>query len=73
VSRLPGRFWDNKPQKGLLGKNIWEVFPQAGGTESYQVIERGAKEGVGIEFEMVFPVLPGSLVARRTYHSAEGL
>ena len=26
------RFW-NKPREELLGKNIWEVFPQAVGTE----------------------------------------
>jgi PAS domain-containing protein len=72
VNRLAERFWDT-PREELLGKNIRGVFPQAVGTESYQAIERAAKEGVGIEFEMAFPVLPGSLVARRTYPSAEGL
>jgi PAS domain S-box-containing protein len=72
VNREAERFWD-KPREELLGKNIWEVFPQAVGTESYEVIERTAKEGVGIEFETISPVFQGSLIAGRTHPSAEGL
>jgi PAS domain S-box-containing protein len=66
------RFWD-KPREELLGKNIWEVFPQAVGTESYQAIERAAKEGLSTEFETISPVSQGSLVAGRIHPSAEGL
>ena len=72
VNRLTGRFW-GKPQKELLGKNIWEVFPQAVGTESYQAIERAAKEELSTELETAFLLLPGSWVAGRVYPSAEGL
>jgi len=71
VNREAERFWD-KPREELLGKNIWEVFPQAVGTESYEVIERAAKEGVSIEFETI-PVFQGSLITGRTHPSAEGL
>jgi PAS domain S-box-containing protein len=66
------RFW-NKPREELLGKNIWEVFPQAVGTEIYQAIERVAKEGVSTEFETASPVVQGSWVAGRVYASAESV
>jgi PAS domain S-box-containing protein len=66
------RFWD-KPREDLLGKNIWEVFPQAVGTEIYEVIERAAKEGVSSEFETSSPVSHGSVIAGRIRPSAEGL
>ena len=72
VNRQAKRFWDKRREE-LLGKNIWEVFPQAVGTESYQVIERAANEGVSNDFEMAFPVLEDNVVAGRIYPSAEGL
>src|SRR5215210_6947345 len=72
VNRQAKRFWDKRREE-LLGKNIWEVFPQAVGTESYQVIERAANEGVSIEFETISPVFQGSLITGRTHPSAEGL
>jgi len=72
VNREAERFWD-KPREDLLGRNIWEVFPQAVGTESYEVIERTAKEGASTEFEMISPVSQDSVIAGRIHPSAEGL
>jgi PAS domain S-box-containing protein len=72
VNREAERFWD-KPREECLGKNIWEVFPQAVGTESYEVIERAAKEGISIEFETISPIFQDSLITGRIHPSAEGL
>ncbi len=66
------RFW-GKPRDELLGKNIWEVFPQAVGTESHRAIEQAAKEGVSTEFGTISPVFQGRLIAGRTHPAAEGL
>ena len=59
-------------REDLLGKNIWEEFPQAVGSESYQQIRRAMEEGVTTEFETMFP-LPGAWIAGRAYPSREGL
>ena len=72
MNREAERFWD-KPREDLLGKNIWEVFPQAVATVSYRAIERAANEGVSTELETASPVVQGSWVAGRVYPSAEGL
>ena len=59
-------------QEELLGKNIWEEFPQAVGSESYQKINQAMEEGVTTEFETVSPVL-GTWIAGRVYPSPDGL
>ncbi len=56
----------------LLGKNIWEEFPQAVGSESYLQIKRAMEEGVTTEFETLSPVID-AWVAGRAYPSREGL
>jgi PAS domain S-box-containing protein len=65
------QFWGQSRDE-LLGKNIWEEFPQAVGSEYYRQIQRAMKEGVTTEFEATFPVL-GVWVAGRAYPSREGL
>ena len=62
----------NRPREDLLGKNIWEVFPQAVGSEFYRQIKRAMDEGVTTEFETMYPVL-SAWVAGRVYPSREGL
>jgi PAS domain S-box-containing protein len=61
-----------RPREGLLGKNVWEEFPDAEGSESRRQIERAMEEGITTEFETISPVL-GTWVAGRAYPSAEGL
>ena len=38
----------------MLGKNIWEEFPQAGDSEYYRQIQRAMEEDVTTEFEATF-------------------
>jgi len=61
-----------RPREELLGKHIWEEFPEAEDSESYRQIRRAMEEGVTTEFETVSPVL-GTWVAGRAYPSTEGL
>ena len=56
----------------LLGKNVWEEFPEEVDSESYRLIRRAMEEGVTTEFEDVRPV-SGAWVAGRAYPSREGL
>ena len=65
------QFWGLSRDE-LLGKNIWEEFPQAVGSEYYRQIQRAMEEGVTTEFEATFPVL-GAWVAGRGLPSREGL
>ena len=64
-------FW-GRSREELLGKNIWEEFPQALGSESYRQINRAMEEHITTEFEMALPVL-GTWIAGRAYPSQEGL
>ena len=56
----------------LLGKNVWEEFPEAQDSESHRQIERAMEEGVITEFETKSSVL-GAWVAARAYPSRGGL
>jgi PAS domain S-box-containing protein len=61
-----------RSREDLLGKNVWEEFPEALGSESHRQIERAMEEGTTTEFETESPVL-GAWVAVRAYPSREGL
>jgi PAS domain S-box-containing protein len=61
-----------RSREELVGKNIWEEFPEAVGSESYRQIKRAMVESVTTEFETISPVLD-AWVAGRAYPSAEGL
>jgi PAS domain S-box-containing protein len=56
----------------LLGKSIWEEFPETVDAESYRQIRRAMDEGVTTEFETRLSH-PGTWVAGRAYPSREGL
>ena len=56
----------------LLGKNIWEEFPEEVGSESHRQIRLAMEKGVTTEFETESPILE-VWVAGRAYPSAEGL
>jgi PAS domain S-box-containing protein len=61
-----------RSREELLGKNIWDEFPEAVGSESYRQIKRAMEEGVTTEFETISPVLD-AWVAGRAYPSREGI
>ncbi|HJQ28016.1 MAG TPA: PAS domain S-box protein, partial [Rubrobacter sp.] len=61
-----------RSRDGLLGKNIWEEFPEAVGSESHRQIQRAMEEGLTTEFEAISPVL-GAWVSGRAYPSRDGL
>ncbi|MBD2506410.1 GAF domain-containing protein [Nostoc muscorum FACHB-395] len=46
-----------KKQNELLGKNIWEVFPEIIGTTFYREYHRAILEQVSVEFEEFYPPL----------------
>ena len=71
VNREAEEIW-GRSREGLLGKNIWEEFPQAEDSEYYRQIGRAMREGVTTEFETISTV-PGAWVAGRAYPSREGL
>src|SRR5215212_10171145 len=60
-------FW-GRSREELLGKNVWEEFPEEEGSESYRQIERAMEEGITTEFEALSPV-SGAWVAGRAYPS----
>ncbi|HEX2741776.1 MAG TPA: PAS domain S-box protein [Rubrobacter sp.] len=71
VNRKAEQLW-GRSREELLGKNIWDEFPEAAGSESRRQIERAMEERVTTEFETVSPVL-GKHISGRAYPSAEGL
>jgi PAS domain S-box-containing protein len=71
VNREAERLW-GRSREELLGKDIWEEFPEAAGSESRRQIERAMEEGIATEFETISPVL-GAWVAGRAYPSRAGL
>jgi PAS domain S-box-containing protein len=71
VNNKAEELW-GRSREELLGKNMWEEFPQAVGFESYRQIKRAMEENVTTEFETISPVLD-AWIAGRAYPSAEGL
>jgi PAS domain S-box-containing protein len=61
-----------RSREELLGKNVWEEFPEEVGSESYRQIRRAMQEGETTEFEALLPI-SGAWVAGRAYPSREGL
>jgi PAS domain S-box-containing protein len=61
-----------RTREDLLGKNVWEEFPEEVDSETYRQIRRAMEEGVTTEFEALSPV-SGAWVAGRAYPSREGL
>src|SRR5215207_9947861 len=61
-----------RSREELLGKNVWEVFPEAVDAEAYRQIGRAMVEGVTTEFETRLSP-HGAWVAGRAYPSREGL
>jgi PAS domain S-box-containing protein len=71
VNRRAEELW-GRSRDELLGKNVWEEFPEARASEFHRQIERAMEERVTTEFETESPPL-GAWVAVRAYPSREGL
>jgi PAS domain S-box-containing protein len=56
VNSVAERWWD-RPRESLLGRNIWELFPQAKGSPSYDLHMRAANDRRPVRAEVLSPVL----------------
>ncbi len=50
VNRKAEQLW-NRKREGLIGKNIWEEFPQGVNTQAYQAMHRALDEQQCVQFE----------------------
>jgi PAS domain S-box-containing protein len=71
VNRKAEGLWARSREE-LLGKKIWDEFPQAVGSDAYRQIERAMIERVTTEFETFSSILD-SWIAGQAYPSQEGL
>src|SRR5215207_8091650 len=71
VNNRAEELWGRRREE-LLGKNIWEEFSEAEGSEAHQRLERAMEEAVTSEFETESLVLD-AWVAVRAYPFREGL
>ena len=60
-----------RPREELLGKHLWEEFPEEVGSDYYRQIRGAMQEGITTEFEAMWR--PGIWVAGRAYPSRDGL
>ncbi|HEV7798794.1 MAG TPA: PAS domain S-box protein [Pyrinomonadaceae bacterium] len=67
VSRL------GKSREELLGKVIWEVFPNAVGSDLYPQFHRALEQMVPVHFELASKIVLGAWFEARAYPSSSGL
>jgi CheY-like chemotaxis protein len=56
INRTAASFW-KRDRAGLIGKTMWEAFPQAAGSEAKRLHEQAAAERRAISFETHSPIL----------------
>jgi len=61
-----------KPREELLGKNIWELYPEAVETVSYAQAHRAVEQNTPVSYEVYYPLLE-TWFECRCYPIAEGL
>ena len=61
-----------RPREELLGKNVWEEFPEAVGSAFYTEYHRAVEEHITVEFEEYYPPLE-MWVEVKAYPSEAGL
>jgi PAS domain S-box-containing protein len=61
-----------KPRDQLIGQCVWDVFPQAVGTEAYHKCQQAMTERVALSFEAFFPNL-NKWYENHLYPTKEGL
>jgi CheY-like chemotaxis protein len=60
INRTAGEYW-KRDRAGLIGKQIWETFPQAAGSEARRMLEESASRRKAVSFETHSPVLDALL------------
>jgi len=71
VNRKAAEFW-GKSRDELIGKDIWQVFPQVVGTDSYREQLRAMAQRCPVTFETISPVI-NRWVEAHAYPSGKGL
>ena len=71
VNRTAEEFWD-RPRGDLVGKNLWEEFPWAVGTDAHRAILQVARTGETVGFEAFSPFI-NSWISGRAYPSSGGV
>jgi PAS domain S-box-containing protein len=71
VNRRAEEFWD-RPRGDLVGKNVWEEFPWAVGTDAHRAILQVAQTGETLGFEAFAPFI-NSWISGRAYPSSDGV
>jgi PAS domain S-box-containing protein len=56
INKRAAQLW-KIDRESTIGKNYWDVFPQALGTESYRRHYEAQKEGIPVNYEILSPVL----------------
>ena len=63
----------NRPRKALLGKVLWEEFPEAVGTGYYENALRAARDRMPVDFEAYYPPPLDLWTAMRIYPTPDGV
>src|SRR5688500_15320997 len=71
INRKTEVLWGRR-REDLIGKVLWEEFPQAVGTDAYHQHQRAAQERRPIEFETVSPIID-QWIEVNMYPSESGL
>lgn len=61
-----------KSKQEVLGKNVWELFPQNVGNEGYHELQRALRDQVPVHYETLIPEL-NAWVEVHAYPAPEGL
>lgn len=60
------------PREAVMKKNLWDVFPDLVGTESYHQVHRAMNEHIAVQFEFYYPMLD-CWIEHRVYPTADGI
>jgi PAS domain S-box-containing protein len=60
------------PREAVMGRNLWEVFPDDVGTEAYYQLHRAMNEKITVQFEFYYPILK-RWVEHRVYPTMNGI
>ena len=71
VNRRAEQLW-KRPRESLIGKTLWEVFPQSLGSRSERALRRAARKRCAVDIETVSPVL-NEWIQLNIYPSSSGL
>ena len=62
-----------KTREELIGRVIWELFPQAVDSALYDQLHRAMDEKVPVHFELISKIVPGAWFEAHAYPSKEGI